>query len=77
MGNHDPLHREGLGGLVPDKAVAVAIDGTETGGILCNAPEPEIKDDEAPVSWEEILEVFKANVGNVTQLLVDTIPKLK
>jgi len=34
------------------------------------------KEDEAPVSWEEILEVFKANVGNVTQLLVDTIPKL-
>lgn len=35
------------------------------------------KEDEAPVSWEEILEVFKANVGNVTQLLVDTIPKLE
>jgi len=34
------------------------------------------KDDEAPVSWEEILEVFRANVGNVTQLLVDTIPQL-
>ncbi len=34
------------------------------------------KEDEAPVSWEEILEVFRANVGNVTQLLVDTIPKL-
>ena len=35
------------------------------------------KEDEAPVSWAEILEVFKANVGNVTQLLVDTIPKLE
>ncbi|NQX89842.1 MAG: MTAP family purine nucleoside phosphorylase [Halioglobus sp.] len=34
------------------------------------------KEDEAPVSWEEILEVFKANVGKVTQLLVNTIPKL-
>jgi 5'-methylthioadenosine phosphorylase len=34
------------------------------------------KEDEAPVSWEDILEVFRANVGNVTQLLVDTIPKL-
>jgi 5'-methylthioadenosine phosphorylase len=35
------------------------------------------KDDEAPVSWEEILEVFKDNVGNVTQLLVNTIPHLE
>jgi 5'-methylthioadenosine phosphorylase len=34
------------------------------------------KDDEAPVSWDDILEVFKANVGNVTQLLVNTIPQL-
>jgi 5'-methylthioadenosine phosphorylase len=34
------------------------------------------KEDEAPVSWEEILEVFKVNVGSVTQLLVTTIPKL-
>jgi 5'-methylthioadenosine phosphorylase len=35
------------------------------------------KDDEAPVSWEDILEVFKANVGKVTQLLVNTIPHLE
>lgn len=35
------------------------------------------KDDEAPVSWEEILEVFKANVDKVTNLLVNTIPKIK
>ncbi len=34
------------------------------------------KDDEAPVSWNDILEVFKANVDKVTQLLVNTIPKL-
>ncbi len=35
------------------------------------------KEDEAPVSWDDILEVFQANVGNVTQLLVKTIPNLK
>lgn len=34
------------------------------------------KEDEAPVSWDDILEVFKANVDKVTQLLVNTIPKL-
>ena len=34
------------------------------------------KDDEAPVSWDDILEVFQANVGNVTQLLTHTIPNL-
>jgi len=34
------------------------------------------KEDEAPVSWNDILEVFKANVDKVTQLLVNTIPKL-
>ena len=34
------------------------------------------KEDEAPVSWEDILEVFKANVGNVTELLINTIPNL-
>jgi len=31
------------------------------------------KTDEAPVSWEDILEVFEANVGKVKQLLIDTI----
>ncbi len=35
------------------------------------------KDDEAPVSWDDILEVFQANVGKVTQLLINTIPNLK
>lgn len=35
------------------------------------------KDDEAPVSWEEILEVFKENVENVTQLLLTTIQNLE
>ena len=35
------------------------------------------KEDEAPVSWEEILEVFRANVGTVTELLINTIPQLK
>ncbi|MFP4384995.1 MAG: S-methyl-5'-thioadenosine phosphorylase [Spirochaetia bacterium] len=31
------------------------------------------KDDEEPVSWEEILKVFTANVDKVTRLLVETI----
>jgi len=35
------------------------------------------KEDEAPVSWDEILEVFRANVGTVTELLINTIPQLK
>ena len=34
------------------------------------------KDDEAPVSWEEILRVFHRNVQNVIDLLTKTIPKI-
>ena len=34
------------------------------------------KTDEAPVTWEEILEVFTGNVEKVTSLLVEVIGKL-
>jgi 5'-methylthioadenosine phosphorylase len=34
------------------------------------------KDDEEPVSWEAVLEVFKANASNVTRLLVDVVERL-
>lgn len=32
------------------------------------------KDDEQPVSWETVLEVFRANAEKVTRLLVETVP---
>jgi 5'-methylthioadenosine phosphorylase len=35
------------------------------------------KDDEEPVSWEAIMEIFKANVDKVTSLLINAIPKVK
>ena len=35
------------------------------------------KVDEAPVTWEEILEVFGKNVNNVIALLTKTISKIK
>ena len=35
------------------------------------------KDDEAPVTWEEILEIFGKNVDNVITLLTNTIQKIK
>jgi len=35
------------------------------------------KDDEEPVTWEAVLEIFKANVEKVTNLLINTIPKVK
>ncbi|TFF99236.1 MAG: S-methyl-5'-thioadenosine phosphorylase [Promethearchaeota archaeon] len=35
------------------------------------------KTDEAPVTWEEILEVFGKNVNNVIALLTNTIRKMK
>ena len=35
------------------------------------------KADEAPVTWEEILEIFSKNVNNVIALLTNTIKKLK
>jgi len=34
------------------------------------------KDDEAPVTWEEILEVFAKNVNNVIDLLTNAIKKI-
>lgn len=34
------------------------------------------KEDEAPVTWDEILEVFNTNAGNVKSLLVRTIESL-
>jgi 5'-methylthioadenosine phosphorylase len=35
------------------------------------------KEDEIPVSWEEVIEVFNKNVHNVLQLLMEVIPKIK
>nr|MCK4930403.1 S-methyl-5'-thioadenosine phosphorylase [Nanoarchaeota archaeon] len=35
------------------------------------------KEDEEPVTWDEITRVFKDNVGKVTKLLLTTIPKIK
>ena len=35
------------------------------------------KEDEEPVSWEEILKVFGENVEKVTKLLLNTITKVK
>ena len=35
------------------------------------------KDDEAPVTWEEILEIFEKNINNVIVLLINTIRKIK
>ena len=35
------------------------------------------KEDEKPVTWEEVLKVFKANVEKVTKLLVEAIEKVK
>jgi 5'-methylthioadenosine phosphorylase len=34
------------------------------------------KDDEPPVTWDEILEVFNRNASNVVKLLVNTIPRV-
>ncbi len=34
------------------------------------------KEDEAPVTWDEILEVFNANASNVKNLLVNAIPRI-
>ncbi len=35
------------------------------------------KDDEAPVTWDEILEIFGKNINNVIALLTNVIKKLK
>jgi len=35
------------------------------------------KEDEEPVTWEAVLEIFKQNASNVTNLLIEVIPKIK
>ena len=35
------------------------------------------KEDEEPVTWEEILEVFNKNADNVQKILVNVIDKIK
>jgi 5'-methylthioadenosine phosphorylase len=35
------------------------------------------KTDEAPVSWEDILDVFHRNAGHVIELITHTIPKIQ
>ncbi len=35
------------------------------------------KDDEAPVTWDDILAVFEKNASNVKKLLLNTIPRIK
>jgi len=35
------------------------------------------KDDEKPVNWQEIVDIFQKNADNVKKLLVDVIPKIK
>jgi len=35
------------------------------------------KQDEKPVTWEEVLNVFKENVDKVTRLLTEVIPRIK
>jgi 5'-methylthioadenosine phosphorylase len=34
------------------------------------------KEDESPVSWEEVISVFNKNVGRVLKLLTDVIPRI-
>jgi 5'-methylthioadenosine phosphorylase len=35
------------------------------------------KEDEAPVSWEEILKIFNRNADNVKRILIDVIAMIK
>ena len=34
------------------------------------------KEDEDPVTWEEVLKVFEENVGHVIKLIINTLPKI-
>ncbi len=35
------------------------------------------KEDEAPVSWEEVIKVFNKNVNNVLRLIIEVIKEIK
>ena len=35
------------------------------------------KDDEEPVTWDEILKIFNQNIEKVTNLIIKTISKVK
>jgi len=51
--------------------------GIPYGAVAMSTDYDTWKEDEKPVTWEEILEVFGQNVENVTELLIKTIPKVK
>ena len=35
------------------------------------------KDDELPVSWEDVIKVFNKNVNNVLRLIIEVIKEIK
>ena len=35
------------------------------------------KEDEEPVTWDAVLEIFKKNAEKVTELLINVIPEVK
>jgi 5'-methylthioadenosine phosphorylase len=35
------------------------------------------KEDEEPVSWQEVLKIFQHNIGNVINLLFESLPMIR
>ena len=61
--------------LAPEAALAKEI-GLPYAAIAMSTDYDCWKEDEAPVTWEAVLEIFKQNAQNVTNLLIKTIAKI-
>lgn len=62
--------------IAPEAILANEI-GIPYGSIAISTDYDSWKEDEDPVTWEEVLSVFKENVENVIQLITKTLPLIK
>jgi len=62
--------------IAPEAILANEI-GIPYGCVAISTDYDSWKEDEDPVTWEEVLRVFKQNVENVIRLLLNTLPLIK
>ncbi len=62
--------------IAPEAILANEVD-IPYGSIAISTDYDSWKEDEDPVTWEEVLSVFKENVENVIQLITKTLPLIK
>ena len=71
----DKSEETGEDAEIPERIIS---EGERTAGIVNNLLSfaRKQKEDEEPVSWEEVLKVFNQNVNNVIRLIIKAISKI-